>query len=62
VIHQVRTTFGDSEIFYGGDDFNNWLFAPQGILQGNASGPAIWTILSSIIFDILQKKGHSDSF
>ena len=40
----------------------NWLFAPQGILQGNASGPAIWTIISSLIFDILRKKGHSDKF
>lgn len=34
----------------------------KGILQGNAAGPAIWTILSSIIFEILWKKGHSDRF
>ena len=62
MVHRVRTAFGDSERTYGGDDFENWLFAPQGILQGNASGPAIWTIISSLIFDILRQKGHSDSF
>jgi len=62
MVHRVRTAFGDSEISYGGDDFVSWLFSPQGILQGNASGPAIWTIISSVIFDILRKKGHSDKF
>ena len=62
MVHRVRTAFGDSETTYGGDDFENWLFAPQGILQGNASGPAIWTIISSLIFDILRSKGHSDRF
>ena len=62
MVHRVRTAFGDSERTYGGDNFESWLFAPQGILQGNASGPAIWTIISSLIFDILRQKGHSDRF
>ena len=28
MIHRVRTVFGDSELTYGGDDFEIWLFAP----------------------------------
>ena len=28
---------------------------PQGLLQGNASGSEIWTVLSSIILKILDK-------
>ena len=62
MIHRVRTVFGDSEKVYGGDDWENWLFAPQGFIQGNAAGPAIWSILSSIIFGILRDQGHSDAF
>ena len=62
MVHRVRTTFGDSERTYGGDEFENWLFAPQRILQGNASGPAIWTLISSLVFDILRQNGYSNSF
>ena len=49
MIHRSRTTYGDSEISYGGDDIGKWEKFPQGVLQGNASGPAIWTVLSSVI-------------
>ena len=41
--HRVRTAFGDSTTTYGGDSFKNWDNAPQGILQGNAAGPVVWT-------------------
>jgi hypothetical protein len=33
---------------------------PQGVLQGNGSGPAIWSILSSVIFRMLKKNGHQN--
>jgi len=46
--HRICTAFGDSEITYGDKDFVDWKTAPQGILQGNASGPAIWAVLSSV--------------
>lgn len=62
IVHRVCTAFGDLEIPYGGDNFENWLLESQEILQGNASGPAIWTIISSLTFDILHKKGHIDRF
>ena len=62
MVHKVRTAFGDSEKTYGGDDLGDWKNYPQGILQGNASGPAIWSVLSSIIFEILHKRGYSNHF
>ena len=34
---------------------------PQGVLQGNASGPAIWTALSSVVFDVLHKRGFTSN-
>ena len=60
--HRVRTAYGDSTITYGGDSFKDWENAPQGVLQGNAAGPVVWTILSSVIFTILRDQGFCDSF
>jgi Reverse transcriptase (RNA-dependent DNA polymerase). len=61
--HSVRTTFGDSILSYGGDVNNTkWKSPPQGVLQGNGCGPAIWSILSSVIFSILHKKGCQNRF
>lgn len=62
MVHCIRTSFGDSEGTYGGDDYPDWRAAPQGVLQGNASGPAIWSVLSSVVFDILQSRGFSVEF
>ena len=60
MIHRIRTVYGDSEITYGGDlgEWENWL---QGVLQGNAAGPAIWSTINSIIFSILHKRGFSSN-
>jgi hypothetical protein len=44
---------GDSKGTHGGDDNGNWEHEPQGILQGNASGPHIWTVVSLVVFNIL---------
>ena len=55
--HRIRTAYGDSDITYGGNDLGDCENYPQGVLQGNASGPAIWSILSSVVFDILHKRG-----
>ena len=52
--HRVRTAFGDSTFTYGGTwDKQKWTLPPQGVLQGNGSGPTIWSISSSCIFDLL---------
>ena len=63
MIHKIRTVFGDSDTTYGGDVLDKkWENYPQGILQGNACGPQIWSILSSTIFDILHQRGFSVPF
>jgi hypothetical protein len=61
--HKVRTSFGDSTLAYGGaQQHSKWKLPPQGVLQGNGSGPAIWAILSSVIFALLKQKGLQNSF
>ena len=57
--HKIRTMYGDSDISYGGDDIGKWQNYPQGVIQGNAGGPTIWVLLSSIIFDILHQRGFA---
>ena len=39
------------------DELGSWENWFQGVLQGNASRPAIWTTARSIIFDILHTRG-----
>jgi hypothetical protein len=57
--HKVQTAFGDSKSTYGGNSSTSkWKLPPQGVLQGNGSGPAIWSILSSCIFQALHHQGH----
>ena len=53
---------GDSKGTHGGDDIGNWEHEPQGILQGNASGPHIWTVVNLVVFNILRHKGHGSQF
>jgi exonuclease III len=60
--HKVRTAYGDSKQSFGGARATKWKLPPQGILQGNGSGPAVWSILSSNLFHILQAKGHRNKF
>jgi hypothetical protein len=62
MVHTVRTAFGDSTHSYGGTSSSDkWTLPPQSVLQGNCRGPAIWSILSSCIFEILQQRGHYNS-
>ena len=63
--HRIRTLYGDSEITWGGislHDLKDWKNYPQGVLQGNACGPTIWALVSSIIFEILHKRGFAVPF
>ena len=62
MVHRIRTGFGDAKETYGGDDIMDWEFTPQGVLQGNASGPTIWSVFSSVIFEILHDKGFGVEF
>jgi hypothetical protein len=63
MVHKVRTAFGVSQASYGGNRVHHrWKLPPQGVLQGNGCGPAIWSILSSCIFQLLHKQGHQNTF
>ena len=62
MIHRVCTAFGDSKKYYGGDDLILGENHPQGFVQGNTAGPAIWSIISSVIFYCLHPRGHSVFF
>ena len=44
MVNRIRTGFGDSTEIYGGDDIMDWQFTLQRVLQGNASGPIIWSV------------------
>ena len=60
MIHRIRTVYGESDITYGGE-LGNWENWPIGVLQGNAVVTAIWSVLSSVIFKILHKRGLSSN-
>ena len=57
MVHSIRTMYGDSTLTYGGDEIGSWNNYPQGVLQGNACGSTIWVLISSLIFEILRKRG-----
>jgi hypothetical protein len=53
--HRVRTCFGDSTKYYGGD---KWTTLPHGCGQGNGYGPALWACISSPLLHILRNQGY----
>ena len=53
--HHIRTAFGDSEEHYGNDGGP----PPQGLLQGNGTGPAGWYSIAHLMIKILQSLGFS---
>lgn len=53
--HYIRTSYGDSEDYYGGD---RWTTKPHGCGQGNGYGPALWAGISSPLLKIMKNEGH----
>ena len=55
--HAVRTVYGDSDQTFGGE---HWRYTEplHGIGQGNGAGPAIWAVVSSVLFDYIRDKGY----
>ena len=60
-IHKVRTVYGDSTSTYSWSH-GHFDLPPQGTGQGHGAGPQIWSVLSSVLFDILHEKGFTSSF
>ena len=57
--HRVRTIYGDSKEYYGGD---KWEVKPHGCGQGNGYGPALWACISSPLLHILRQQGYGTKF
>ena len=59
-IHKTKTMHGISNSTFGGkeDDFKA---APQGLGQGNSTGPAVWDVVSSRMFQVLHEKGMAST-
>jgi len=51
---RVRTRFGDSKATYGGPV---WLVPIHRIGQENGAGPAVWAVVSTLLLNVLRKKG-----
>ncbi len=56
----TRTAYGDSQATFGGLE-EGFIAKPQGTGQGNGSGPQIWAVVSSRMFEVLRKRGHTTS-
>jgi hypothetical protein len=56
--HFVRTKYGDSQGYYGGD---KWRVKPHGCGQGNGYGPALWACISSPLLHLLRNHGYGTS-
>ena len=54
--HKNKTVHGTSNISFGGKD-KRFLAKPNGVCQGNGAGPAVWTVVSSKMFQVLHKAG-----
>ena len=50
----IRTTFGDSEGSYGGQQDIPF----QGSCQGNGASPSIWLLISVYLVLIMKDEGH----
>lgn len=53
--HIVRTTFGDSELLFGGT-VSSELAQIYGVDQGNGAGAVLWAVISSDLFDYIRDK------
>ena len=52
-MHRIKTGYGVSDPVYG-----NEKRPLAGIGQGNGLGPALWCLISSIIFNMCKAEGH----
>jgi len=52
--HHIRTIYGDSS---QSTNQHTWATPIAGIGQGNGTGPAIWAVVSSPMFAIMQQEG-----
>ena len=56
--YYTMTSHGISETSFGGKE-EGYIAAPNGLGQGNGSGPAVWSVVSSKMFQVMHKRGAS---
>jgi len=59
LVHNVRTIYGDSVLFFLAAEGDK---AIQGCGQGNGAGPPMWTMMSSVVLDMLRAAGFGIKF
>jgi hypothetical protein len=52
--HTVRTIYGDSKSCYGA---TLWAVPYSGVGQSNGAGPAIWTVVSTPVLEMMKDEG-----
>ena len=57
----TRTAFGDSEKTFGGFD-KDYRTPVEGMGQGNGSGPQVWAVVSSAMFEVMRNLGLETHF
>ena len=58
--HTTQTAYGDSSNTYGGKETFD---APvMGVGQGNGCGPQVWAAVSSVMFEVMRKRGLTSHF
>jgi hypothetical protein len=57
--HYVRTVFGISSDYFGGErDFDLFAIPMQLICQGNGAGPQIWALVSTPVLNLMRLEGY----
>ena len=63
MVHNIWTGFGNSSTTCGSEDIPaEYKHHLQGLNQENGAGRTIWSIVSSVIFEILQDRGYGSTF
>jgi hypothetical protein len=61
--HYIRTIFGDSETYFGGEkDVDLYAVPMSTIGQGNGAGPQIWALVSTPILNMLRAEALGMAF
>jgi hypothetical protein len=61
--HYIRTIFGDSETYFGGDKDVDLYAVPMSTTgQGNGAGPQIWALVSTPILNMLRAEDLGMAF
>jgi hypothetical protein len=61
-VHHIWMAYGVSRKTYRGGNIKGINMPMHGIGQGNGAGPAIWTVISCLVLEIMHKQGYVAMF